>query len=160
MIRVVGYIKFKNIIIDVYYSLDEPLFKAYDVAKILEYGEENVHCLIECCEEDEKQELQIVSADQKIKTMFITERGLYNVLSHSHKPVARAWRRIIANDLINLRKSKGKNIVERFEEWDKKIKNIYFDDQTGIMIEPITLQRMDCFAKIKINNTLRRFLKC
>ena len=90
--------------------------------------------------------------------MFITERGLYNVLSHSHKPVARAWRRIIANDLINLRKSKGKNIVEQFEEWDKKTKNIYFDDQTGIMIEPISLQRMvDCFANIKINNILRRF---
>lgn len=90
--------------------------------------------------------------------MFITERGLYNVLSHSRKPVARAWRRVIANDLIHLRKPKCKNIVEKFEEWDKKTKNIYFDDQTGIMIEPISLQRMvDCFAKININNILRRF---
>lgn len=53
-VKIVGSIQFKNHALPVYGDLDEPLFKATDVADLLEYGSNNVWNLTSICEEDEK----------------------------------------------------------------------------------------------------------
>ena len=80
-VKIVGSIQFKNHTLPVYGDLDEPLFKATDVADLLEYGSNNVWNLTSICEEDEKVVLPTVVAGQRRKVTFITETGLYNVLA-------------------------------------------------------------------------------
>ena len=123
--NIVGNIRFGNKILDVYSSLDEPLFKASDVADMIEYSDGNSWRMLGMCEEDEKLNLPIVVAGQTRSVNFITEAGLYNVLSQSRKQIARGWRRIIHDELIELRRSRGKDIVEQFDDWNHEL-IIYF----------------------------------
>ena len=72
-------------------------------------------------------------------TWFVTELGLYNILSQSRKPIARGWRRIAHEELIELRKSKGRDIKQQFEVWDEKYSDLYFDEETGVLMQSVTL---------------------
>lgn len=130
-VKIVGEIKFKTCTLPVYRDLDEPLFKAGDVAELMDYGPNNIWNLTNLCEEDERLVLSSEVAGQHRRVTFLTESGLYNVLAQSRKPVARAWRRVIAEELIALRRSRGKNISEQFEDWDHMADTIYFDKVTG-----------------------------
>lgn len=138
-IKIVGSIRFKNYTLPVYGDLDEPLFKAADVAEMLDYGSNNVWNLTSICEEDEKLILPAMVGGQRRKVTFLTETGLYNTLAQSRKPIARAWRRVIHEDLIALRRSKGMNISEQFEEWDHRADAIYFDEETGMLMRSVTM---------------------
>lgn len=142
-INVVGTITFDNKILDVYLSLDEPIFRASDVADMIEYSGGNTWKMLEMCEADEKLNLPLVVAGQRRSISFITETGLYNVLSQSRKPIARKWRRVIHDELVNLRKSRGHNISEQFEEWDHMADTIYFDEETGMLMQSVTIQGGD-----------------
>lgn len=143
IIDVVGKISFDNKLLDVYASLDEPIFKATDVAKMIEYSEGNAWKMLEMCEKDEKLNLLMVVAGQRRSVNFITETGLYNVLSQSRKPLARKWRRIIHEELIRLRKSRNNNIVEQFEEWDHRLDALYYDEETDTLMQSVTVQGGD-----------------
>ncbi len=136
---IVGVIKFDNKLLDVYDSLDEPIFRATDIANMIDYSEGNTWKLLELCEADEKLNLPLVVAGQRRNVSFVTETGLYNILSQSRKPIARKWRRIIHDELIKLRKSRDYNIVEQFEEWDHELDNIYFDEETGMLMQSVTV---------------------
>lgn len=137
--KIVGAVTFDKHTLDVYSSLDEPLFRASDVANMLEYSAGNVWNLLGMCEEDEKLTLPMLVAGQNRNVSFVTESGLYNIFAQSRKPSARKWRRVINNELIRLRKERNLNIVERFEEWDHELDNIYFDEETGILMESVTV---------------------
>jgi prophage antirepressor-like protein len=141
--NVVGTISFGKRVLDVYSSLDEPLFKASDVSNMIDYSSGNVWKMLELCEEDEKLNLPMVVAGQKRVVSFITETGLYNVFSQSRKPIARGWRRIVHGELIRLRKSNNKDIVEQFDDWDHKLDTIFFDLETKVMMRSITVQGGD-----------------
>lgn len=135
----VGKIVFDNRSLDVYYSLDEPIFKASDVASMIDYSEGNTWKMLEMCEQDEKLNLPMVVAGQRRSVSFVTENGLYNILSQSRKPIARKWRRIIHDELINLRKSRNFTVVDQFEQWDHELDTIYFDEETGMMMQSVTV---------------------
>lgn len=139
----VGTITFDNRKLNVYSSLEEPLFRALEVADMIDYSGGNTWKMLEMCEADEKLNLPMVVAGQKRSTSFITETGLYNILSQSRKPIARKWRRIIHNELIKMRKSRGMNVVEQFEEWDHELDTIYFDEETHRLMQSITVQGGD-----------------
>lgn len=143
MIKVVGTIKFDGKFLDVYKSLDEPLFKVLDIANMIAYSEGNTWNLLKFCEEDEKLILPLVVAGQRRSVGFVTETGLYNILSQSRKPIARKWRRIVHDELINLRKSRNMNVLEQFSDWDHKLDDIYFDEETGVMMQSVTVQGGD-----------------
>ena len=53
-VKIVGEIKFKTCTLPVYRDLDEPLFKAGDVAELMDYGPNNIWNLTNLCEEDER----------------------------------------------------------------------------------------------------------
>ena len=139
IVKVVGTIKLGGQELNVYSSLDEPVFKAADIAMMLDYSAGNVWNLLGMCEEDEKLLLTMVVAGQKRQVSFVTERGLYNILEQSRKPLARKWRRVINNELIALRKARNMDILDRFEEWDHELDNIYFDEETGMIMESVTV---------------------
>lgn len=141
--QIVGNVLFMKHTLPVYDSLDKPLFKASDIANIIDYSEGNVWKMLEMCEADEKLNLPLVVAGQRRTVSFVTETGLYNILSQSRKAVARAWRRIIHEELINLRKSRGKNVAEQFEDWNNQADNIYFDEETGMMMQSVTIEGGD-----------------
>lgn len=138
-VKIVGSIQFKNRTLLVYGNLDEPLFKATDVADLLEYGGNNVWNLTSICEEDERIVLPTIVGGQHRKVTFITETGLYNVLAQSRKPIARAWRRVVHEELIALRRSRGRNVSEQFEDWDHQADTIYFDEETGMLMRSVTV---------------------
>lgn len=95
--------------------------------------------MLEMCEEDEKLKLPLVVAGQRRSVNFVTENGLYNILAQSRMEIARSWRRVVHDELINMRKEKGRNIAEQFEEWDRAMDNIYFDEETGQLMQSVTV---------------------
>ena len=137
--KIVGHITFDNKQVDVYSSLDDPIFKASDVANMIDYSEGNTWKMLEMCEQDEKLNIPMVVAGQRRRISFVTEHGLYNILSQSRKPIARKWRRVIHDELINLRKSRGLDISQQFVEWDHELDGIYFDEETGMLMQSVTV---------------------
>ena len=137
--EIVGSVIFKDKTLPIYSSLDVPLFRASDVAKLIEYSDGNVWKMLEMCEADEKLTFPMVAHRQRRTVSFITETGLYNILAQSRKPIARAWRRVVHEELIALRKSRGKNVAEQFQDWDDAAESIYFDEETGMMMQSVTV---------------------
>lgn len=141
--NIVGIIKFDNKILSVYSDLDNPLFKASDVASMIEYSDGNTWKMLEMCEYDEKLNLPMVVAGQRRNISFVTENGLYNILSQSRKPIARKWRRVIHNELIEIRRSRDMTVVDQFDEWDHALDDIYFDEEIGMLMQSVTVQGGD-----------------
>ena len=137
--NVVGKISFDGFELDVYSDLNEPLFKGSDIGKILDYSDHNTWALLDLCEDDEKLKLPLIVSGQRRSVRFVTESGLYNCLAQSRKPIARKFRRVIANQLIKMRKDKGMDIKEQFDEWDHQLDDIYFDEETGKMMQSVTV---------------------
>ncbi len=136
--NVVGRITFDKRHLDVYKSLDDPLFKAKDVAKLIGYSSGNTWKMVELCEEDEKLNLPMVVAGQTRSVIFVTESGLYNILAQSRKPIARKWRKVVFDELIRLRKKRGIDVLQQFDEWDELLENLYFDEETGKIMMSVT----------------------
>lgn len=141
--RPVGTITFDDQTLNVYMSLDDPIFRASDIGKMIGYSDGNTWKMLEMCEVDQKLNLPIVASGQRRVVSFVTETGLYNILSQSRKPLARKWRRIIHDELVRLRKSRDMNIVEQFDEWDHELDTLYFDEVTGILMRSVTVQGGD-----------------
>jgi len=141
--NVVGTISFGNRILEVYSSVDTPLFKASDVGTMIDYSHGNMWNMLQMCEEDEKLNLPMVVAGQRRSVSFLTETGLYNVLSQSRTPIARKWRRIVHDELIRLRKSRNKDIIDQFEDWNSELDTIFIDPETGVMMQSVTVSGGD-----------------
>ena len=142
-VEIVGNLSFDNKTLPVYLSLDDPLFRASDVANMIDYSEGNTWKLLELCEQDEKLNLPLVVAGQRRTVSFVTENGLYNILSQSRKPIARKWRRVVHNELISLRKSREMDIADQFEEWDHMLDSVYLDEETGMLMQSVTVEGGD-----------------
>lgn len=136
---IVGTIKFDNRLLPVHWDLNEPLFRATDVANMIDYSDGNSWKMLQLCEEDEKLNLPMVVAGQSRMVAFVTETGLYNILSQSRKPIARKWRRVIHNELIRMRKEKGMDVVQQFDEWDHLLDDIYWDEERGMLMRSVTM---------------------
>lgn len=139
MTQVVGQLKFDNRLLDVYSSLDEPIFRLSDVGDMIDYSDGNTWAMTSMLEEDEKLNLTMLVGGQRRTVSFVTETGLYNILSQSRKPLARKWRRIIHDQLIRIRKEHNRNIIQQFDEWDHELDTLYIDPDTGILMQSITV---------------------
>jgi prophage antirepressor-like protein len=146
-VEIVATINFGGHALDVYDSLDEPLFKAVDVAKIIDYSMGKTWRMLDLCEDDEKLNLQIVGLGQRRWAMFVTEMGLYNILSHSSKPIARKWRRVVHQELIDLRRSRNLDFVQQMQQWGSLMDDIFFDDE-GRMWQSVTVPGGDVEQRI------------
>lgn len=117
----VGTIKFDNKLLNVYVSVNEPIFRATDIASMIGYSEGNTWKLLELCEHDEKLMLPMIVGKQIRHISFVTLSGLINILSQCRKPIAKEMRNIIIDGIIRNRKDRGLNIIEQFDEWKERI---------------------------------------
>lgn len=140
---IVGTIDFDDKLLNVYSSLDEPIFRAKDIAEMIGYSEGNIWKMLKMCEEDEKLNLPMVVAGQTRQVSFVTELGLYNILAQSRKLIARKWRRVVHTQLVVMRKEKGMTVVDQFDEWDDLLDTIYWDEEAGMLMQSVTVQGGD-----------------
>lgn len=143
MTNIVGTITFDDRQLNVYQSLDEPVFRANDIATMIGYSEGNTAKLLELCEKDEKLKLPVVIAGQTRYVSFVTEMGLYNILAQSRKLLARKWRRVVHAELVRMRKDKGMTVVDQFDEWDDLLDTVYWDEEKKMLMQSVTVQGGD-----------------
>lgn len=143
MTNIVGTITFDDKTLNVYQSLDEPVFRASDIASMIGYSEGNTWKMLQMCEEDEKTNLPLVVAGQTRQVSFVTELGLYNILAQSRKLIARKWRRVVHTQLVAMRKEKGMTVVDQFEEWDDLLDTVYWDEDAKMLMQSVTVQGGD-----------------
>lgn len=87
----------------VYGSVTEPLFKAKDVADILEV--KNTSVLVQRIEEEEVAKLNLGGLQGE--TLFLTEDGLYEALMQSRKPIAKQFKKGVKQILKEIRTTGG-----------------------------------------------------
>lgn len=92
-VKVVGTINFDDKALNVYQSLDDPLFRANDIASMIGYSEGNTWKMIQLCEEDETINLPMKIAGQI---------------------------RLNAK-LVQARKDRGASIVDQFNTWNEML---------------------------------------
>lgn len=137
-VNMVGIVNFGSLRLLVYNSLDEPLFKAKAVCRELGYGSDNLWDVLNLCEECDRVKRTVLAFDKPEPAYFVTERGLYNILAQCGTKTARAWRRIVENEIIAMRKLRGLDISEQFKRWDYALDDFYFDDETGLLMQSVT----------------------
>lgn len=89
--------------INVYGSVDEPLFLAKDVAEWIEHTQPSK--MVETVDEDEKLMGTIFLSGQNREVWMLTEDGLYEVLMQSRKPIAKQFKKGVKEILKTIRKT-------------------------------------------------------
>lgn len=85
--------------VDVYGCIEEPLFKAKDVADWLELT--NVSDMVSRVDNEEVAKLNLGGLEGE--TWFLTEDGLYEVLMQSRKPMAKQFKKGVKEILKTIR---------------------------------------------------------
>lgn len=89
----------------VYGSVEEPLFKAQDVAAIIEHS--NITRMLDMVDDDEKGINQLLTPGGNQQVWFLTESGLYEVLMQSRKPIAKQFKKGVKAILKEIRTNGG-----------------------------------------------------
>lgn len=90
---------------EVYGTPQEPLFKAQDVATLINHS--NITKMLALVDEDEKGLNQLLTPGGNQQVWFLTENGLYEVLMQSRKPIAKQFKRGIKTILREIRNRIG-----------------------------------------------------
>lgn len=109
--------------IQMYGSINQPLFKATDVAEWIEHSK--VSMMLKSVENEEKVKVNNVYSDSRTGgngTWFLTEDGLYEVCMQSRKPIAKQMKKEIKKYLKSIRLT-GAAIPEGNEQ---KMVSYYF----------------------------------
>lgn len=125
--------------IDVYGTVESPLFKARDVAVWLELT--NVSDMVSRVDNDEVTKLNLGSLEGE--TWFLTEDGLYEVLMLSRKPIAKQFKKGVKEILKSIRKTGSYSVNNptfeqkinakmAFADWSAKFLNLNEASKLGI----------------------------
>ena len=98
----------------IYGNLEQPLFKADDVASWIEHS--NVSVMLNSIDEEEKEIRTITTLNNSYSAWFLTEDGLYETLMQSRKPIAKEFKKQIKEILKTIRKHGGYLTTEKIEE--------------------------------------------
>ena len=102
--------------IDVWGSIEHPLFRAKDVTDWLDL--KNTPATIKCIDEDERHKFNL--GRNGGETWFLTEDGLYEVLMQSRKPIAKQFKKGVKKILHEIR-TKGGYIATNENDSDEDI---------------------------------------
>ena len=117
---------------NVYGTVEEPLFKANDVADWIEHS--NVSAMLQSIDEDEKVKMvcevnnvYVTSKARDTQEMwFLTENGVYEVLMLSRKPIAKEFKKEVKKMLHALRTKKATlmptNFADALEAYAKEVR--------------------------------------
>lgn len=103
---------------NVYGTPENPLFKAQDIAEVIEHS--NSRVLLEQVDEDEKGVRIVYTPGGNQQVWFLTEDGLYEVLMQSRKPIAKKFKKEVKAILKEIR-TKGGYIAASTEMTDAEI---------------------------------------
>jgi len=87
----------------IYGTIQEPWFKAKDVAEWIEMDTSHASRLISSVDEDEAARLNMATSSGTKETWFLSENGVYEVLMQSRKPIAKDFKREIKRLLKAIR---------------------------------------------------------
>lgn len=90
----------------IYGTAENPLFRASDVAEMIEHSKADV--MISVVDDDEKVKVNNVYVDGRTGgngVWFLTEDGLYEVLMQSRKPIAKEFKKGVKEILKSIRKN-------------------------------------------------------
>jgi len=108
--------------LDVYGTLEKPLFLAVDIAALVDYSIGNTAHMLEVVDPEDKCLVRINSTNQRggnrKEVWFLTEDGLYEVLMRSTKPIARKFKRAVKDILHDLRMQRQDNLVDWLDHPD------------------------------------------
>ena len=116
----------------VYGTVEEPLFRAKDVADWIEHSDVSV--MLRSVDEDEKVKIvcdtnnvRLISRARDTQEMwFLTENGVYEVLMLSRKPVAKEFKKEVKKMLHALRTRKATlmptNFADALEAYAKEVR--------------------------------------
>lgn len=85
----------------IYGDIENPLFKANDVANWIEHS--NVSRMLDNIDENEKIKAEIGTLTNSYSAWFLTEDGLYEVLMQSRKPIAKQFKKEVKKILKSIR---------------------------------------------------------
>lgn len=91
--------------IQMYNSIEYPLFLAKDVAEWIDYSVSNVSKMLKSVDEDEKTTRKFCTSGSNYQTeaWFLTEDGLYECCMQSKKPIAKQMKKEIKQYLKSIR---------------------------------------------------------
>ena len=108
----------------VYGTVEEPLFRAKDVADWLDIT--NVSQMVQSVDEDEKGIYNVYTLGGNQDVLFLTENGVYEVLMLSRKPVAKEFKKEVKKMLHALRTKKAAlmptNFADALEAYAKEVR--------------------------------------
>lgn len=102
----------------VYGTPENPLFRAKDVAEIIEHP--NVSVMMNMVDDDEKGVKQLLTPGGNQQVWMLTEGGLYEVLMQSRKPIAKQFKKGVKQILHEVRTTGG-YIATAPQETDEEI---------------------------------------
>ena len=109
---------------NVYGTVEEPLFRAKDVADWLDIT--NVSQMVQSVDEDEKGIYNVYTLGGNQDVLFLTENGVYEVLMLSRKPVAKEFKKEVKKMLHALRTKKAAlmptNFADALEAYAKEVR--------------------------------------
>lgn len=100
----------------IYGDVESPLFKALEVAQMIEHA--NVSEMIKLVDDEEKVNLRISEVENRnggAGTWFLTEDGLYELLMRSTKPIAKDFKRAIKALLKDIRLERHRALLTTAE---------------------------------------------
>ena len=103
---------------EVYGTLEEPLFKATDVARLINHSD--VSTMMRNVDDDEKGTKIVCTPGGNQQVWMLTENGLYEVLMQSRKPIAKEFKKGVKAILKEIRKNGG-YMVARADETPEEI---------------------------------------
>lgn len=108
----------------VYGTVEEPLFRAKDVADWIEHS--NPRMMLQSVDEDEKVVNNAYTLGGNQDLWFLTENGVYEVLMLSRKPVAKEFKKEVKKMLHALRTKKATlmptNFADALEAYAKEVR--------------------------------------
>ena len=99
-------------------TIDEPLFQANQIGKLLEMT--NINKLLSSFDNNEKVITQSSTLGGMQNLTFLTERGLYKVLARSNKPIAKKFQDWMVSVIAELRQQ-GEYRLKQEHEIEKKL---------------------------------------
>ena len=137
--------------IDVYGSVDEPLFLAKDVAEWIEHTQPSK--MVETVDEDEKLMGTIFLSGQNREVWMLTEDGLYEVLMQSRKPIAKQFKKGVKEILKTIRKTGSYSVskpLSQLEVLQMAVNQMVEQEKRLSGVERLALEQKERFDKMEM----------
>lgn len=137
--------------IDVYGSVDEPLFLAKDVAEWI--GHSDVSMMVKNVDEDEKVTNNVCTLGGSQNAWFLTEDGLYEVLMQSRKPIAKQFKKGVKEILKTIRKTGSYSVskpLSQLEVLQMAVNQMVEQEKRLSGVERLALEQKERLDKIEL----------